>query len=341
MSSVMRPAALPAQAGARAFDVFNGDADGICALHQLRLIFPRDAELVTGVKRDVSLLQRVPRCANADVTVLDVSLDANAEPLRRILDSGGNVMYFDHHCNRQAFAHPRLYFVWSDAPDVCTSILVDRHLQGRFRPWAIVAAFGDNLPVAACALARDLGLDERRIRALDELGRVLNYNAYGEQVEDLHIAPQALYRALAPFVDPFDFIEASPRLRELVDGYRSDAARIASVTPEYDFAGGVVYILPCAPWARRISGVFANALAASGTARSCAVLTEKSDGTFVVSVRSAQPEQRSASALCTRFRTGGGRRTAAGINALPAEELREFVNAFAAYFEDAGGAHAC
>jgi hypothetical protein len=31
------------------YDVFNGDADGICALVQLRNADPRDAELVTGV----------------------------------------------------------------------------------------------------------------------------------------------------------------------------------------------------------------------------------------------------------------------------------------------------
>ena len=43
------------------FDVFNGDADGMCALHQLRLSYPRRAALVTGVKRDIDLLRRVPR----------------------------------------------------------------------------------------------------------------------------------------------------------------------------------------------------------------------------------------------------------------------------------------
>ena len=42
------------------YDVFNGDADGICALQQLRLAEPRDAVLVTGVKRDIALLDRVP-----------------------------------------------------------------------------------------------------------------------------------------------------------------------------------------------------------------------------------------------------------------------------------------
>ena len=32
------------------FDVFNGDADGICALVQLRQVEPRDSKLITGVK---------------------------------------------------------------------------------------------------------------------------------------------------------------------------------------------------------------------------------------------------------------------------------------------------
>ena len=40
-------------------DVFNGDADGVCALHQLRLHNPQESRLVTGVKRDTLLLKRI------------------------------------------------------------------------------------------------------------------------------------------------------------------------------------------------------------------------------------------------------------------------------------------
>ena len=40
-------------------DVFNGDADGICALHQLRLAEPAESVLVTGPKRDIALVERV------------------------------------------------------------------------------------------------------------------------------------------------------------------------------------------------------------------------------------------------------------------------------------------
>ena len=41
------------------YDAFNGDADGLCALHQLRLAQPLEAVLVTGVKRDIALLKRI------------------------------------------------------------------------------------------------------------------------------------------------------------------------------------------------------------------------------------------------------------------------------------------
>ena len=55
------------------YDVFNGDTDGIFAWHQLRLAHPRDATLVTGVKRDVGLVGRVEAGEGDLVTVMDVS----------------------------------------------------------------------------------------------------------------------------------------------------------------------------------------------------------------------------------------------------------------------------
>jgi len=43
-----------------AFDVFNGDADGVISLVQMRRADPRpEAKLVTGRKRDINLLKRV------------------------------------------------------------------------------------------------------------------------------------------------------------------------------------------------------------------------------------------------------------------------------------------
>ena len=77
------------------WDVFNGDADGICALLQLRLAEPRNSQLVTGTAAE--LLDRVDAKADDQVTVLDLSLDKNRVQLKRILDAGADVLYVDHH----------------------------------------------------------------------------------------------------------------------------------------------------------------------------------------------------------------------------------------------------
>jgi hypothetical protein len=321
----------------RLFDVFNGDADGICALHQLRLASPADATLVTGVKREIDLLRRVPCEAGIEVTVLDISLDTNLAALTRLLDAGARVSYYDHHAARHAFKHPGLRLTWDDAPDICTSLLVDRHLNGRYRPWAIAAAFGDNLDRRARELAAKSGFDEHAAAELEALGQLLNYNTYGDAPADLHVPPETLYRELHAYVDPFEFIAASPCFRVLADGYRDDASRVAALAPHREWDNGAIYVLPDAPWARRISGTFANRLAAERRAASYAVLTESADGSYCVSIRSGAPQARPANELCARFAGGGGRRAAGGINALPAASLGAFVDAFSAYFSLASG----
>ena len=81
----------------RRFDVFNGDADGLCALQQLRLAEPADSVLVCGPKRDIELLARVDAGRGDLVTVLDISLDRNRTALQSLLARGVRVRYFDHH----------------------------------------------------------------------------------------------------------------------------------------------------------------------------------------------------------------------------------------------------
>ena len=77
------------------YDLFNGDADGICALLQLRKAEPRDAALITGVKRDINLLSKVEVAAGDRVTVLDVSMDKNKSSLENALACGASVFYVD------------------------------------------------------------------------------------------------------------------------------------------------------------------------------------------------------------------------------------------------------
>jgi hypothetical protein len=306
-------------------DVFNGDADGICALQQLRLAEPGEGILVTGVKRDIGLLDRVRAGPGDEVTALDISLDKNREALTRLLAAGAQVRYFDHHYAGDLPEHPRLLLRIDPAPDRGTSLLVDEYLGGRFRAWAVVGTFGDNLDDSARRAAEPLGLAPAALDRLRELGVLMNYNAYGERVEDLHFAPDALYRRVQPYADPLEFAEADPAFEQLRGGFGDDAARARALVPELETERVAVYVLPAAPWARRVSGVFANELARAAPGRAHALLTGRGDGSFVVSVRAPLATRVGADALCRQFPGGGGRQAAAGVNQLPESRYDEFV----------------
>ncbi len=309
-------------------DVFNGDADGICALHQMRLAFPVASNLVTGTKRDIDLLRCVEAGIGDEVTVLDLALDKNREALLALLGRGAKVSYFDHHVAGDIPEHPNLIATIDTSPEVCTSLLVNRYLEGRHLVWAVIGAFGDNLHESAYRAAQPLGLDQARLEMLRELGECLNYNAYGESVEDLHFHPAELYRILHQFPDPFVFMREGGIFEVLKQGYAEDMALARAVEPEHETPGGAVYILPAQSWSRRVSGAFGNELASASPDRAHAVLTQRGDGSFVVSVRAPQSTRRGADLLCSRFATGGGRKGAAGINRLPESELPRFMQAF-------------
>jgi hypothetical protein len=309
-------------------DIFNGDADGICALHQLRLAFPAANNLVTGTKREIDLLKRVEAGSGDEVTVLDLALGNNRDALLAMLDKGAKVKYFDHHVSENIPDHPNLTAMIDTSPDICTSLLVNRYLDGKYLIWAVIGAFGDNLHEAAYEAAKPLGLDSQRLTALRELGEYINYNSYGESVEDLNFHPAELYRIMHQQKNPFVFIREDGVFEVLKQGYAEDMALARAIRPEHETPGGAVYILPSKPWSRRVSGAFGNTLASASPGRAHAVLTPRRDGAFVVSVRAPLSTNSGADTLCSRFATGGGRKKAAGINLLPENELPRFIQAF-------------
>ncbi|HEX7972758.1 MAG TPA: acetyltransferase [Thiobacillus sp.] len=309
-------------------DVFNGDADGLCALHQLRLDEPADSELVTGPKRDISLLKRVQAGAGDRITVLDIALSKNRDALDRLLAAGAQVRYFDHHQPGDIPVHPHFEPHIDTDANVCTSLLVNRYLQGRHPAWAVAAAFGDNLADAARQAAAPLGLSAEQLAQLQSLGECLNYNGYGETLDDLFFDPADLYRQIRPFADPFAFIAESSAYRTLKAGYQDDMARAVAVNAADARAAGRIFMLPAEKWARRISGVFGNRLATESPAQAHAVLTAKPDGGYLVSVRAPLAAKSGADDLCSQFDTGGGRKGAAGINHLPESELGRFIATF-------------
>ena len=314
------------------YDVFNGDADGICALTQYRLAFPSESVLVTGVKRDISLLKRVDAQPGDRITVLDFSLDKNRDALLRVLMQGAEVFYSDHHFAGEIPENERLTTAIDTGPNRCTSILVNEHIGGQFRLWGVTGAFGDNLDESARALA-DGNVDEDILSQLKALGTYLNYNGYGSSLEDLHFAPADLYRRVSVHESPIDFIHQDPdTFQALATGYRDDMGAAEATQPVREPGDTAVYILPNEKWARRVSGVFSNGLARANPDRAHAVLTIRADGTYLVSVRAPLSRKTGADELCRSFPTGGGRKAAAGINALPADMLDTFIDRFGHFY---------
>jgi hypothetical protein len=315
------------------FDVFNGDADGLCALLQLRLHRPLESTLITGVKRDIQLLRRVSAKSGDEVTVLDVSLDKNIDALQRVLTEGASVFYVDHHQAKNIPSHPHLTALINTDANICTSLLVDQHLEGRFRAWAVTAAFGDNMTRSAMEAAKSLVINEAQLKILDELGVCLNYNGYGGSLDDLHFSPEILFQEMLPFASPFDFIEGNKSLYEaLKSGYYEDMLKAKELKAEYLNSSVAVFLLPDDIWSRRVSGVFGNYLANKFPNRAHAVLSCNEGSSYTVSVRAPLVNKTGADLLCGSFPSGGGRKAAAGINRLPVIELGRFISRFSAQY---------
>jgi hypothetical protein len=199
--------------------------------------------------------------------------------------------------------------------------------------WAVCGAFGDNLPRAARAAAAPLGLSSSELDTLRAVGEYVNYNAYGERLEDLHFHPAELYRRLTRHADPLQLAAHDDAFERLARGYAADLQRAAQATALVDAPGHLAVVLPDEAWARRINGAWANVLSVREPARAHAVLVRGSAG-MTVSVRAPHQRPHGADALARRFAGGGGRAGAAGINGLAEKELPHFLREFQQAFSD-------
>lgn len=310
------------------YDVFNGDADGIIALLQLRLAQPKSSTLVTGVKRDIQLLEKLSVSAEDSVTVLDISMEKNRAGLETILNAGAQVFYADHHKSGEVPQHENLAAHIDLDANICTALIVDELLEGRYHTWAIAAAYGDNLIAKADLLAEKAGLTTEQQAQLKELGTLVNYNGYGSKLEDLHFDPAVLFSELLAYDDPFAVIadQGSP-FYTLQAAYQQDMDKALAIEPQYQSATLRLFELPNEASSRRISGVYGNLLANQSPNSAHAVLTENSDGTYTVSLRAPLNNKQGAGDICAQFPSGGGRAAAAGINALTKEQLTTFIDA--------------
>lgn len=315
------------------YDVFNGDADGITALIQMRLAQPVESQLITGVKRDIKLVKNINVQQGDQINVLDISLQKNHADVLSALEQGANIFYVDHHAAGDEITHANFTSKINTAPDVCTSLLINGHLKGAFPEWAIVGAFGDNLKQSAETLAKSASVKEADLELLNELGILVNYNAYGESLDDLHFKPDELYKILLQYSSPLSFIQDNKETFEkLKHAYHEDMQSAENAAAYFENENVAVFVLPEAAWARRINGVRGNALANQFPDRAHAVCVEKRDGTYTVSVRAPLNNKQGAGDFCAKFPGGGGREAAGGINELAKSDIDHLSKMFSEFY---------
>ena len=318
------------------YDVFNGDADGILSLIQLRKHEPKSSTLITGIKRDIKLLQKAATEKNVSgVTALDISMEKNLDALHELLNRDIPVFYCDHHRTGEVPQADNFTALINLDAQICTSLLINKHIGGRYVHWAIAGAFGDNLNAQAEALAKECELQVEQIEFLKELGVLINYNGYGSSLSDLHIEPAELFVQLMQYESPFDLLaDTNSPYYLLRQGYESDANNLENLEASFTTLSAEVYVLPCEAWARRISGVFGNQLANQSPSKAHAVLTLNASGEdYTVSVRAPLENRTGADEVCSQFATGGGRKAAAGINQLPKSEVENFVQTLNQFYK--------
>lgn len=308
------------------YDVFNGDADGIISLLQLRFYQPTESQLVTGVKRDIQLLDQLNIEPGDSLTILDISMEKNKSALRELLQNSGSVFYADHHRSGDIPMDKKLSAYIDLSADTCTALIVDQLLSGQYHEWAIAAAYGDNLIKIADQLAAEFGCSEAQAGQLKELGTLINYNGYGTDIDELHYHPAELYRQLYHYSSPYDVVNDrySP-FHKLKEVYQGDLDFALSIAPSYQSEKLQIVELPDVDASRRVSGVFGNLMANQTPQRAHVILTKSRADTYTVSLRAPLNLKHSAGKICAEFPSGGGREAAAGINDLPVEQLPQLI----------------
>ncbi len=315
------------------FDIFNGDADGIFSLIQLRKSQPRTSVKITGVKRDIQLVKNCHATEGDVVTVLDISMEKNQEALRHLLAQGAQVFYADHHRSGEIPDSEALEAHINLSADTCTSLIIDDYLHGEYRLWALAGAYGDNMFARADLLARESRLSPEEVFYLKELGALFNYNGYGESIKDLYYNPAELFYSLMEYSTPFELLDDdnSPYF-VLRDGYKEDLEQSLICMPYFSNQLLKVFVLPNTPCSRRISGALGNHRANESPDKCHLILVENRDETYTLSMRAPLNQKQGADLICSQYPTGGGRAGAAGINKFLIEELDEFIKKVMFYY---------
>ncbi len=300
------------------YDIFNGDADGLCALTQLRLEEDIESKLVTGTKREIKLLENIDPQTGDKVLALDISLERNRDLAIEYLERGVSIEWFDHHLPGDPISHPNLKTNIDMSPYGCTSTIINDKLNGKHLEWAAVASFGDFIPNRGIELLK-YSNNLKSLQKFRELGILINYNSYGRNIEDLHFHPTTLLREMIDSVVPMNFINTSI-FKYLKNGYTRDLENARNCCEDE-----IMVLLPNEKWGHRISGTLAHLLFEEEPNKPHIVAVKNDSESYTVSLRAPKSNPYGAGELCKLF-GGGGRSSAGGIDSMQGEELDELKN---------------
>jgi len=248
------------------------------------------------------------------------------------LELGVEIFYADHHQSGDLLTHENFRSHINESSNICTSLIINKYLSGKYQEWAIVGAYGDGMEKSARIIANkaDLSKDDRTQLRL--LGECINYNSYGTNEIDLLYHPSLLYKLLSRNYNPFDFISNEAGVyNNILDSYYSDISKAETISPEIENDNVSIVILPDEPWSRRVIGVYANLLMHGDKNRAHALMILNKNRSYLVGVRAPYNNKSGADLLCSMF-GGGGRRGAAGINNLPKQDKNNFIKEFKKQF---------
>ena len=264
---------------------------------QWGLVHGIEGHRITGVKRDIRLLDRITPQAGDDIVVMDISLARNHD-LASALSQEHPILWFDHHLAGEKIEAIECHI--NTGPNVCTARMVESYL-GVESDWAQVALHGDGLS------------QHSTMPEFKELGELLNYNGYGSTLSDLHFHPDELMLACLQAGTPQQFMQTEV-FANLRNGFAMDMGKSASIKMDSG-----IHMLPDEPWARRVVGVLAHRINESGSGPH--VIAIDKGETLQVSLRG----QQGIGELASMF-GGGGRATAGGIDSLPKGEVTALMN---------------
>ncbi len=265
---------------------------------QWGLVHGVEGKRITGVKRDIELLDRVHPNDDDEVIVMDISLARNHSMAQKLAQNGIKISWFDHHLPGDTIESIDAHIDTAD--NVCTARIVEQYL-GIESSWAQVALHGDGL-------SQHSSNPEYK-----ELGELLNYNGYGADLTDLHFHPDDLMMLCLESKTPEQFMQ-SPAFATLKQGFYSDISNADSIVEQDGF-----FLLPNEAWARRVVGVMAHRINEKGEGPHVIAIDKGS--TCQISIRG----QSGIGELCAMF-GGGGRATAGGIDNLPKAEITALMN---------------